>query len=496
MRNMSMMNSFPRLPRKGCGRGVLRREAVVPGTPEAARKAVRAVPSRGPRRASVFVRAGKGAKLAIRLPAAAVILLTAFCASPEFSVEVQPAGTVRPAVHMGPFNAEESLARGEFLEVAAHFREMAPGELREDPKALAQYGKALLAIGDLDRALPVLTRAISLEGRPVNRGELDWLLSQAFLYWNDASAALEFAEAARREGYGLLPGFLKFLEAVKGLELNRCPAVGESHEAGFSMVGFDLIRLPVRINGSESTAVVDTGASFTILTESFGKEVGVRQIPGSNAFGRGLHGEEFPLTFGIADRLEFSGFSVENVPVMLMPDDAMLFETSRGRFPVPMVLGLHLLKEFTMDVDYGGRRLGLRRGEFRATGENPEQNLFLVRGRLFARAAIDRIGWYELLLDTGSEPTMLTSTGVIRAGLRPSGKFYPKTLYGLGRSQAEWSRVDDVTIGVAGMAVRFRNIVVKEDEGALEDGIVGNSFLKNFAVRIDFRRMQVTLRRS
>ncbi len=37
----------------------------------------------------------------------------------------------------------------------------------------------------------------------------------------------------------------------------------------------------------------------------------------------------------------------------------------------------------------------------------------------------------------------------MRAKLSVSGKFYPKTLYGLGKSQAEWSRVDGVTIGLS-----------------------------------------------
>jgi hypothetical protein len=34
---------------------------------------------------------------------------------------------------------------------------------------------------------------------------------------------------------------------------------------------------------------------------------------------------------------------------------------------------------------------------------------------------------------------------------------------------------------------------VKEDEGALEDGILGNSFMQNFRVALDFRRMRMTL---
>jgi predicted aspartyl protease len=434
-------------------------------------------------------RAGRLAAVA----AVAAILFAPFCASPDLSVEVQPSREVRPQLRMGRFNAEERLARGEFLEVEDYFQGMPRAELEKSPQSLALYGKALLARGDLDAALPLLTRALELEARPIRRGELDWALSQAFLFWNEPALALEFAEAARRDGYGLVSGFLKFLDAVQDLDLYAGPPLAETHEAKFSMSGFDLIRLPVSINGSESAAIVDTGAAYTILTESFGREVGVREIPDSKAFGRGLHAKEFPLTFGIVDRLDFAGFLVRNVPVMLMPDDALLFETSRGKFPVPMVLGLHLIKQFTVDLDYGRRRLRLTRADFRGAGRVAEQNLFLSRGRLFVRASINRAGWYQLLLDTGSEPTMLTSTGVKRAGLPASNKFYPKTLYGLGRSQAEWARVDSVTIGVSGFAVRFRNLVVKQDEEALEDGILGNSFLKNFLVHIDFRSMKVTL---
>jgi predicted aspartyl protease len=88
---------------------------------------------------------------------------------------------------------------------------------------------------------------------------------------------------------------------------------------------------------------------------------------------------------------------------------------------------------------------------------------------------------------------MLTSGGVVRAKLSTSGKFYPKTLYGLGKSQAAWARVDSVTIGLSEYAVRFQNLVVKEDDGALEDGILGNSFLQNFRVSLDFKSMRVTL---
>jgi predicted aspartyl protease len=435
-------------------------------------------------------------RFALRLAAAAsaAVLSVLSCASPNLSIEVVPSGVVKAPPSLG-FNPEEALGRGEYLELESLFRAMPRAELDANAAYLAAYGKALLARGDIDSALPLLNRAIDREKRLVRRAELEWALAQAYIFWDDPDLALEFAQAARRDGYGLLPGYLNFLEAIRSLPLYAGPAYGESHDGEFSMQQFDLIRLPVRVNGTDSAAILDTGAAYTILTQSFAQSVGVREIPDSKAYGRGLHTKEFPLTFGIIDRLEFVGFSVQNVPVMLMPDDALMFETSRGQFPVPMVLGLHLIKQFRVGLDYGKRRISLERVDFRGAGRDPEQNLFVARGRLFARASINRYGWYEMLLDTGSEPTMLTSGGVVRAKLSASGKFYPKTLYGLGKSQAEWARVDSVTIGLSEYAVRFQSLVVKEDDGALEDGILGNSFFQNFRVSLDFKRMRVALER-
>jgi predicted aspartyl protease len=431
----------------------------------------------------------------VALAACAAVLGLVSCASPDLPVQVLPAGDVKPPASLG-FNPEEALGRGEYLELESLFRAMPHAELDANSGYLAAYGKALLARGDLDAALPLLNRAIEKQSRALRRGELEWAIAQAYIFWDEPALALDFARAARRDGYGLVPGYLNFLEAIRDLPLYAGPAEGESHDSEFSMQGFDLIRMPVRVNGSDSAAILDTGAAYTILTRSFAKSVGVREIPDSQAFGRGLHTKEFPLTFGVIDRLEFAGFAVQNVPVMLMPDDALLFVTSRGEFPVPMVLGLHLIKQFRVGLDYAARRISLTRVDFRGAGRDPGQNLFVARGRLFARASINRYGWYEMLLDTGSEPTMLTSNGVVRAKLSASGKFYPKTLYGLGKSQAEWARVDSVTIGISDYAVRFQSLVVKEDDGALEDGILGNSFLQNFRVSLDFQTMRVTLARD
>ncbi|MEP6994101.1 MAG: pepsin/retropepsin-like aspartic protease family protein, partial [Acidobacteriota bacterium] len=391
------------------------------------------------------------------------------------------------------FNPEEGLARGYFPELQKYLDELPREEFAKSAADLTVYGKMLLARGDYDRAWRMLEQARDLESKTSRRAEIEWALSQGAILWNDFRSAHDYAESAVRDGYGLVPGFLRFLSAMVDVDVYAGPAVGESHSIDFQMRDFDLLRLPVRVNGVDSEAIVDSGAVYSIVTQSFARQAGVREIPDSKASGRGLHKKEFPVTFGVMDKLEFAGFSLRDVPVMLMPDDALLFQTSRGEYPVPAVLGLHLLKEFTMEIDYRSRRIAWTRADFRLPKEDPDQNLFLYRGRLFVRASINRNGFFPFLLDTGSEPTMMTSVGLTRARLKSSNALAPRKVHGMGKSKVEWERIGRITIGVGGFAVRFRDLIVQKTDAAFEAGVIGTSFLKNFRVRVDFARMILRL---
>jgi predicted aspartyl protease len=413
--------------------------------------------------------------------------------SPDVTVFVLPADKVKVPPPPGGFGAEDRYQRGHYLEVERYYVSLPAADLEKNPVALAIYGKVLLARGDFESAWPVLERARALEPRTPRRAEIEWALCQGAILWNDFASAEDYAAAAVRDGYGLVPGFLHFLAALKDVDVYAGPAVGQKGEADFDMRGFNLIRVPVRVNGIDSAAIVDSGAVYTIVTRSFAREVEVRVIPDSRASGRGLHKKEFPVDFGVIGQLDFGGLSLKDVPVMVMPDEAMLFETTRGPFPVPIVLGLHLLKEFSTEIDYDARKIQWVRAEFRVPKRSADQNLFLRGGRVFARGSIDRNGFYQFLLDTGSEPTLMTTAGTARAGLPPSSKVFPKKIYGLGKTQVEWGRIQEVTIGLAGYGARFHDLAVKEDDSAFEDGVIGTSLLQHFRVRIDFARMVLTL---
>ncbi|HEV8269159.1 MAG TPA: hypothetical protein VGR00_13030, partial [Thermoanaerobaculia bacterium] len=67
---------------------------------------------------------------------------------------------------------------------------------------------------------------------------------------------------------------------------------------------------------------------------------------------------------------------------------------------------------------------------------------------------------------------------------------------GIGNSRVSWGKLSNITVGVDRYMVRFDDIVVKEEGAAVEDGVVGESFLSSFDVEVRFGAMTVTLDRA
>jgi predicted aspartyl protease len=69
-----------------------------------------------------------------------------------------------------------------------------------------------------------------------------------------------------------------------------------------------------KANGHDVELVVDTGASNMLLNPSTAKDLGVRMLERSGT-SNGLISKQVPVQFGTLDKLEFSGVTVEHVPV-------------------------------------------------------------------------------------------------------------------------------------------------------------------------------------
>ncbi|HVO50506.1 MAG TPA: aspartyl protease family protein [Thermoanaerobaculia bacterium] len=427
--------------------------------------------------------------------AAALLAALAACSfSRETAVLPHELEKPLPAGLVNSYNAEEELALGYVPEVAA-FLASAGAKSLDSVRFDRLGGQVLLECGDFKGAAPLLERAFAGLGRAAERADAAWLLSQAAYWGGDFAGAGRWARAAQREGKAVPEGWAVFLESQPPRPLYGGPAAGESVSVPVGFGRPDLVRLPVRVNGRPPEEfILDSGASITLLTESAAARTGVRFVPGATAAARGLHEVETPMRMGWLDSVRIGDLTLTDVPVGVLPDGTLTFETAAlGVFRLNGVLGAHFMKELDWRIEYSEKRLFARRLDPNAPRGSKGQNLFFRRMKPMVRTSINGQPWSLFLLDTGSEPSMVTRGGLSRTHGFESESAYPVTLEGIGKSRVSWGKISNVTLGVGAYAVRFRDIVVKEEGTGIEDGILGGSFLANFDVEIRFGAMTITL---
>jgi hypothetical protein len=244
------------------------------------------------------------------------------------------------------------------------------------------------------------------------------------------------------------------------------------------------------------SAIVDSGAVLSIVSQSLASSLPVRSLGDFEGTFSGLLGEPIPVHFGILDSVEVGRMVIANVPVAIMPDDKMKFLVSgKKEFKIDFLLGAHLLKEFRIELDFRRNNLTLTRIPPSARRPVADQNLFIEQFRPAIRGTVNRHGWFVFILDTGSEVTFLNER---QLGALPIQIFAPKvhnaTLQGLGGAKKHGEKLENVEIGIDRWAGTFHTIPMYDaGEHERTTGIVGENYLKNFDVVIDFGRMRVDL---
>lgn len=432
--------------------------------------------------------------------AAAVALLSGVVVACTFSRERavlrHEVALPLPPGFVNASNVAERLQRGYVPEVIALLTGPS-GRSVEAGKSARLLAQAELESGNFAGAEALAGRILAQPLRLEERAEVEWIRSQAAYWRGEFATAARFAEESRIAGRGVPAGWIVFLKSGESRRLYAGPGVGERTTLRFLFGRPNLVRLAVRVNGEAAGGMIlDSGASLSLLTESAAARLGVETVEGAIAPARGLHQKEIPMRFGWARTVSLGTFTLRDVPFGILPDDSLSFETEAlGLFSPDGVLGVHLMKEFDWRIEFGGRRLQAIRLDHEIRRGSPEQNVFFRRLKPMVRASFNRLPWSFFLLDTGSEPTMVTPGGLAAnqyTGYEPSA---PITLEGIGKTQVSWSKVSNITLGIGRHAVWFKNLVVNEGGDAIGDGIIGTSFLSFFNVDLRFSRMTLSLER-
>lgn len=359
-------------------------------------------------------------------------------------------------------------------------------------RELAALGRAEMVGGRFEQANIHLRKALEEDPPRQIAAEANWDLSQVAYLQDDYANALALAKEAVRYG---LPVQKWDLDLLQALSSRSTPPEVTPVDSGYLPMRFgrpDIPRFTVMVNGDKPVeAIIDSGAVFTIVSESFAKTARVKPLGDVGGDLIGLLGEPIRVRYGIIDSIAIGPVVVRNVPVAIMPDDKLSFVSVQKRpFHMSVLLGTNLLKNFRIEIDVARKRVRFTPVELTHDTPRRDQNLFYMGLRPMIEAAIDRHGWYLFLLDTGSEITFLNFATLNQTSLGRWSKIHGATLQGLGGAMKHGSRLQNVELSTGGWAGKFSTIALySTDTPAF--GIIGQNFLSKFRVIIDFGKMRI-----
>jgi hypothetical protein len=429
----------------------------------------------------------------LRRPAAVLLLVVAGCALYS-DVSITPL-IVQPANIERGSDLQSMVRRADYVR-AVEQASVIEAKERRSAAELAALGEAELIAARYDAARRHLRQALDLQPFRTTYANVAWDLSQLEYLTNNYEGSLDWARIAADHGLVVKHWHMQYLEAMSNLDVYRVS--GPQVERVAMHTGRpDVPRIDIKVNKTRGvSAIVDSGAVLSIISRNFALLLPVRRLGTFEGTFSGLLGEPITVEFGILDSVQIGRLTIANVPVAIMPDDKMRFLVAgKKEFKMDFLLGANLLKEFRVDLDY--RRSQAAFTHLTSADRRPaaDQNLFMEQFRPVVRGTINRKGWYMFVLDTGSEVTFLNQTQLASLPIPlATPKVHNATLQGLGGARKRGEKVENVEIGIDKWGGVFRNIPMYEP--AKDDptsGIVGENFLKNFIVTIDFGRMRVDL---
>ena len=360
---------------------------------------------------------------------------------------------------------------------------------------------ALLALRHEDaKAIAMLIPVAGSMGDRSVRATADLVLSDVYCrdqrYRGCYSAihiALQLSPASVNAAYRQAMVFAHALSGAKRMQLVRetpgsLPITEE--KAG-------VIRVPVKIEGHRSGAMLDTGAAFSTVSLSAAKRFGIEMLTHSATVGSSTE-RAVAVRLGIAKRLQIGNAMLKNVVFIVVPDSDLPIPRRLGigaivGMPVLMALGrLQFVNSATPTLLYDARR------DKRAGHAGAHSNMLLssleplVLVRVPGAAAPLRME-----LDTGSNITTFSKNAIAAAPVFFAGaRRYVWHVGGVGGviTERRALRLPEATLIIGGRRIILKSIVVSSHASATRDGVIGANILREGARwTMDFKTMTLAV---
>ena len=249
------------------------------------------------------------------------------------------------------------------------------------------------------------------------------------------------------------------------------------------------IYVPVIVNCRERYWVLDTGASISVVSSEFAKELGLETL--GNMKG-GAANSTVEVQFATLPSFSVEGieFDPQQIAVIdLKPLNKLV------NIPIAGILGFDFLSRFMTKVDYAHELLSFYEPEsFSYGGDGTKLDVHLKDGVFVAKAALDGVHSGTWLCDLGASSSSLEGAYALYSGF-----LQRKGLESLGRGAGESyrsKRVQCDSLAFAGYTLKKPRIHFPIDRidtvsAADEIGNLGNTVFRNFILYIDYANEQM-----
>jgi len=273
-------------------------------------------------------------------------------------------------------------------------------------------------------------------------------------------------------------------------------------ETPFQLIGRNapLILLPSYVNGTGPyNFILDSGASHCLISHELAWNLGIASEAKENAFGAG---GEVQLFRASVDAVAVGSARQENIPFIITHDlesiGAALKTTVDG------AIGCNFMKDFRVSLDYQRKILRFMPPE--QVNDGSDDSSFFVPFTfgpsdplILLQAFANGQGPFSFALDTAAGRSVLSPTLASRVNVEIERAVTGKGIG--GQIQMDRARLDSLTVGQA--TVRDHLVAVGDIFDGLSkavgtelEGVIGNSFLNQFHVILDFQRNRLGLEPS
>jgi tetratricopeptide (TPR) repeat protein len=300
-----------------------------------------------------------------------------------------------------------------------------------------------------------------------------------------------------------ITGLINFYRRLSGVQVHDVS--GAKYAQVPFILGLD--RRPyikLKINGQDTTFVIDTGSGFTVISKEAAKRLKVSEIArGGNSQGVGGEGK-FQIVYGLLGTMQLGEVRVRNVPCFIRPFHVS--KEAKNDLQADGFIGLSVLSRFLTELDYKDNVMRLNQDKDQPIATAGEAGVTVIpfrttqNGLISIETELDGSHMINAILDSGASSTVISTAAVDRLNLQEKIiKGQTVQVVGAGGISDNVQLLFIRNCRVADLRQdNLRALVldfnaINETSGFEQSGILGGDFLRNFKVTIDFARTQVVL---